>query len=93
MATAIDSVFDIGSNALLWWLHRKSVALDTSKWPVGGARLETIGNIIYGKCFTLPVNVVVMFCLSRLSVSSDPVVQGLRSNFSQDGNRESHRRN
>ncbi|KAJ2915923.1 hypothetical protein MD484_g4471, partial [Candolleomyces efflorescens] len=48
LATAIDSVFDIGSNLLLWWLHRKSVSLDTSKWPVGGARLETIGNVIYG---------------------------------------------
>ncbi|KAF6753565.1 CDF-like metal transporter [Ephemerocybe angulata] len=48
LATGIDSVFDIGSNILLWWLHRKAVALDTSKWPVGGARLETIGNIIYG---------------------------------------------
>ncbi|KAF5319028.1 hypothetical protein D9611_012720 [Ephemerocybe angulata] len=48
LATGIDSVFDIGSNVLLWWLHRKAVALDTSKWPVGGARLETIGNIIYG---------------------------------------------
>ncbi|KAJ2930014.1 hypothetical protein H1R20_g7067, partial [Candolleomyces eurysporus] len=48
LATAIDSVFDIGSNLLLWWLHRKAVSLDTSKWPVGGARLETIGNVIYG---------------------------------------------
>ncbi|TFK26653.1 CDF-like metal transporter [Coprinopsis marcescibilis] len=51
VATAIDSVFDIGSNVLLWWLHRKSVSLDARKWPVGGARLETIGNIIYGKWF------------------------------------------
>ena len=22
--------------------------MDTNKWPVGGARLETIGNIVYG---------------------------------------------
>ncbi|EAU92304.2 cation diffusion facilitator 1 [Coprinopsis cinerea okayama7 len=48
VATAIDSVFDIGSNVLLWWLHRKARRLDFSKWPVGGARLETIGNVIYG---------------------------------------------
>jgi len=41
-------VFDFGANALLWWLHRKAVALDVNKWPVGGARLETIGNIAYG---------------------------------------------
>jgi divalent metal cation (Fe/Co/Zn/Cd) transporter len=48
LATGIDSVFDIGSNVLLFWLHRKAVKLDFNKWPVGGARLETIGNIVYG---------------------------------------------
>ena len=48
IATGIDSVFDIGSNVLLWWLHRKAERLDVNRWPVGGARLETIGNIIYG---------------------------------------------
>lgn len=48
LATGIDSVFDIGSNVLLWWLHRKAEKLDPNDWPVGGARLETIGNIVYG---------------------------------------------
>ena len=48
LATGIDSVFDIGSNVLLFWLHKKAEALDANKWPVGGARLETIGNIVYG---------------------------------------------
>jgi divalent metal cation (Fe/Co/Zn/Cd) transporter len=48
LATGIDSVFDIGSNILLFWLHRKAAKLDFNKWPVGGARLETIGNIVYG---------------------------------------------
>ena len=48
LATGIDSVFDIGSNILLFWLHRKAAGLDNNKWPVGGARLETIGNIVYG---------------------------------------------
>jgi len=48
LATAVDSVFDIGSNVLLWWLHRKAEKLDPNDWPVGGARLETIGNIVYG---------------------------------------------
>ncbi|KIK02024.1 hypothetical protein K443DRAFT_677917 [Laccaria amethystina LaAM-08-1] len=47
IATGIDSVFDIGSNVLLWWLHRKAEKLDPNDWPVGGARLETIGNIVY----------------------------------------------
>lgn len=48
LATGIDSVFDCGSNVLLFWLHRKAERLDMDRWPVGGARLETIGNIIYG---------------------------------------------
>ncbi|KAI0756392.1 CDF-like metal transporter [Daedaleopsis nitida] len=48
LATGIDSVFDIGSNILLFWLHEKADALDANKWPVGGSRLETIGNIVYG---------------------------------------------
>ncbi|KAI0778811.1 CDF-like metal transporter [Trametes elegans] len=48
LATGIDSVFDIGSNVLLFWLHKKAEALDSNKWPVGGSRLETIGNIVYG---------------------------------------------
>ncbi|KAI1793071.1 CDF-like metal transporter [Ganoderma leucocontextum] len=48
LATGIDSVFDIGSNILLVWINKKADALDMNKWPVGGARLETIGNIVYG---------------------------------------------
>ncbi|KAJ3910387.1 CDF-like metal transporter [Lentinula edodes] len=47
LATGIDSVFDIGSNILLLWLNRKAESLDVKRWPVGGARLETIGNIVY----------------------------------------------
>ena len=48
IATGIDSIFDIGSNVFLIWVQRKREKLDTNKWPVGGARLETIGNIVYG---------------------------------------------
>ena len=48
LATGIDSIFDIGSNVLLFWLHKKASRMDVNKWPVGGARLETIGNIVYG---------------------------------------------
>ncbi|KAF7337545.1 CDF-like metal transporter [Mycena sanguinolenta] len=48
LATGIDAIFDIGSNILLFWLHKKADRLDGNAWPVGGARLETIGNIVYG---------------------------------------------
>ncbi|KIK66701.1 hypothetical protein GYMLUDRAFT_218143 [Collybiopsis luxurians FD-317 M1] len=59
LATGIDSIFDIGSNVVLWYLHRKSKRLDINKWPVGGARLENIGNIVYGFLMGA-VNLVVM---------------------------------
>ena len=48
LTTGIDSVFDIGSNILLFYLHKKAMSLDINKWPVGGTRLQTIGNIVYG---------------------------------------------
>nr|AMM70773.1 CDF zinc transporter 2 [Russula atropurpurea] len=48
LATGIDSVFDVGSNVLLYYINRKSSRMDVNKWPVGGARLQTIGNVVYG---------------------------------------------
>ncbi|KIM47677.1 hypothetical protein M413DRAFT_206541 [Hebeloma cylindrosporum] len=68
LATGIDSVFDIGSNVLLFWLHRKAVKLDSNKWPVGGARLETIGNIVYGFLMR-SVNLVVIVESARTLIS------------------------
>ncbi|QRV91598.1 cation efflux family protein [Ceratobasidium sp. AG-Ba] len=59
LATCVDSVFDPGSNLLLNWLHKKSKRLDTNKWPVGGSRLETIGNISYGQLMGA-VNLVII---------------------------------
>ncbi|KIM31755.1 hypothetical protein M408DRAFT_327197 [Serendipita vermifera MAFF 305830] len=58
LATAIDSVFDPLGNGLLWYLHRKSKRLDNNKWPVGGERLTTIGNIAYGSVMAA-INLVV----------------------------------
>jgi hypothetical protein len=75
IATAIDSVFDLGSNMLLFWLHRKATRLDVNKWPVGGARLTTIGNVVYGIIIIPPLvdqaepNRLQVFCnLSELSL-------------------------
>ncbi|KAG8963156.1 hypothetical protein FRC03_003357 [Tulasnella sp. 419] len=47
LATGVDSVFDIGANFVLGWFHHKAKRMDLNKWPVGGSRLETIGNIVY----------------------------------------------
>ncbi|KAH7107492.1 CDF-like metal transporter [Auriculariales sp. MPI-PUGE-AT-0066] len=68
LATAMDSIFDPGSNLILGWLHRKSKKLDINKWPVGGTRLETVGNIVYGFLMAT-VNVVVIVEAIRALVS------------------------
>ena len=59
LATALDSAFDPASNVALWWLHKKAQRLDTSKWPVGGVRLETVGNIVYSSLMAA-VNLIIM---------------------------------
>ena len=63
LATGIDSIFDLGSNFLLYYIHYKSGRMDVNKWPVGGARLETIGNVIYGMTHLLHV-------MNRIDLSS-----------------------
>ncbi|KAG7099965.1 hypothetical protein E1B28_001758 [Marasmius oreades] len=74
LATGIDSIFDICSNIILFWLHRKAERLDSSKWPVGGARLETIGNIVYGFLMgSVNLVVVVESCRSIISHRTDSV--------------------
>lgn len=47
-ATAIDAVFDPFANLLLNVLHKKALKADEKKWPMGGSRFESIGNIVYG---------------------------------------------
>ncbi|KZT71969.1 hypothetical protein DAEQUDRAFT_723602 [Daedalea quercina L-15889] len=59
IATSVDSVFDIGSNVVLYWLNKKAESMDVNKWPVGGARLQTIGNVVYGAMMS-SVNLVVL---------------------------------
>jgi divalent metal cation (Fe/Co/Zn/Cd) transporter len=76
IATGIDSVFDIGSNVILFYVHRKATRLDLNKWPVGGARLENIGNIVYGFLMA-SVNLVV-------------IVESVRSLISRESANEFH---
>lgn len=54
IATGIDSVFDLGSNLFLNYMHKRALKMDVNKWPVGGSRLETIGNIVYGETVSVP---------------------------------------
>ncbi|KAG9313935.1 hypothetical protein JVU11DRAFT_4709 [Chiua virens] len=59
IATGIDACFDFGSNLFLYIINKKAAKMDVNKWPVGGARLETIGNIIYGALMS-SVNLVII---------------------------------
>ena len=52
IATGVDAFFDLGSNLFLYFINKQAGKMDVNKWPVGGARLETIGNIIYGEILT-----------------------------------------
>jgi len=76
IATSIDAVFDFGSNVWLYLIHKQAERMDVNKWPVGGARLETIGNIVYGSLMSA-VNLVV-------------VVESVRSIISKDEDKEFH---
>ncbi|KAK0470072.1 CDF-like metal transporter [Desarmillaria tabescens] len=71
LATGLDSVFDIGSNVMLFWLHVKAEKLGMNKWPVGGARLENIGNVVYGLMASVNLIVVVESVRSIVSKGND----------------------
>ncbi|KAG8891386.1 hypothetical protein FRC01_014734, partial [Tulasnella sp. 417] len=73
LAAGIDSFFDIGANFILGWFHRKSTRLDSNKWPVGGSRLETIGNIVYGSVMASVNLVVVVECIRNMISSHEAV--------------------
>ncbi|OBZ78820.1 Metal tolerance protein 7 [Grifola frondosa] len=70
LSTGIDAVFDVSSNVMLFWLHKKALELDVSKWPVGGARLETIGNIVYGFLMGA-VNLIVVVESARVLITRE----------------------
>ncbi|TBU46164.1 CDF manganese transporter [Dichomitus squalens] len=70
LSTGIDAVFDMSSNMLLFWLHHKAAHMDKNKWPVGGARLETIGNILYGFLMG-SVNIVVFIESARSIIARE----------------------
>ncbi|VDC05756.1 unnamed protein product [Peniophora sp. CBMAI 1063] len=68
IATGIDSLFDVGSNLLMYYIYRKAGRLDVNKWPVGGGRLECIGNVVYGSLMGA-VNLVVIVESARDLIS------------------------
>ncbi|KAK9899851.1 CDF-like metal transporter, partial [Cystobasidium minutum MCA 4210] len=70
-ATAADSVFDPFASFMLAYVHRKSQKLDPAKWPVGGARLQSIANICYS-FLMITVNVILIVESIRSLVEGNP---------------------
>ncbi|KAK0193343.1 CDF manganese transporter [Armillaria mellea] len=65
--TAADSVSDPLANLLLNLLHRKSKRVDLNKYPGGGARLTTIGNIVYSSVMLSVSIILVAFSAQDLA--------------------------
>ncbi|KAK0204377.1 CDF manganese transporter [Desarmillaria ectypa] len=70
-ATAADSVFDPAANLLLNLLHRKSKHVDFDRYPGGGARLTTIGNIVYSFAMLSVSILLVAFSIQDLTTHKD----------------------
>ncbi|KAI0323037.1 CDF-like metal transporter [Amylostereum chailletii] len=85
IATGIDSVFDIGSNVVLYYIHYKAERMDANKWPVGGARLENIGNVVYGTFYGSLHAPVFDFFFRMGSVNLVVVVEAARDLITHGG--------
>jgi len=70
LASAIESIFDVTSNVVLYYTHKKASHLDVEKWPIGGSRLLTIGNIAYGTILGCANVVVVVEALRNIITHS-----------------------
>ncbi|KAK7022029.1 hypothetical protein VNI00_017062 [Paramarasmius palmivorus] len=66
-ATAADSIFDPGANYVLNWLHHRSQRVDPHRYPGGGARLTTIGNIVYSFAMLTVSIILVAFSIQDLA--------------------------
>jgi len=66
LASAIESIFDVTSNVVLYYTHKKATRLNVDKWPVGGSRLLTIGNIAFGTLLGSANVVVVVEALRNI---------------------------
>ncbi|BGP52141.1 hypothetical protein JCM10450v2_008112 [Rhodotorula kratochvilovae] len=65
--TAIDSVFDPAANLILWWCHHKARTVDYKKYPGGGSKFESIGDIIYSGIMGAVSMILVAFSIQDLA--------------------------
>ncbi|KAF8208741.1 CDF manganese transporter [Mycena galopus ATCC 62051] len=65
-ATAIDAVFDPLANLVLHYCHRLAITADPRRYPSGGSRLETIGDIVYASAMGSVSVVLIAFSVQEL---------------------------
>ncbi|PRQ70348.1 CDF-like metal transporter [Rhodotorula toruloides] len=65
--TAIDSVFDPLANGVLYYCHRKARRVDLRKYPSGGSKFETIGDIVYSGVMGAVSVILVAFSIQDLA--------------------------
>jgi len=66
-ATALDAIFDPCANLALNYAHRYANKVDLRKYPSGGSRFETIGNIVYSGVMGCASVVLVVESISTLA--------------------------
>lgn len=66
-ATAIDAVFDPMANLVLNYCHRKAKTVDLQKYPSGGSKFETIGDIVYSGVMGSVSVILVAFAIQNLA--------------------------
>ncbi|KDE07238.1 hypothetical protein, variant [Microbotryum lychnidis-dioicae p1A1 Lamole] len=66
-ATMIDSVFDPMANLVLLYCHRAAAKVDLVKYPSGGSKFETIGDITYSAVMGAVSVVLVAFSVQDLA--------------------------
>ncbi|GAA5882748.1 hypothetical protein JCM3774_003254 [Rhodotorula dairenensis] len=65
--TACDSVFDPLANFVLLWCHKKAANVDYRKYPSGGSKFETIGDIVYSGVMGAVSLLLVAFSIQSLA--------------------------
>ncbi|GAA5822040.1 hypothetical protein JCM5353_006209 [Sporobolomyces roseus] len=66
-ATAADAIFDPAANFVLNYCHRKATRVDLVKFPSGGSKFETIGDITYSGVMLAVSVVLVAFSIQELA--------------------------
>ncbi|GAA5989292.1 hypothetical protein JCM5350_003433 [Sporobolomyces pararoseus] len=66
-ATAADAIFDPAANLVLNYCHRKAQKVDLVKFPSGGSKFETIGDITYSGVMGAVSVILVAFSIQELA--------------------------